>query len=136
MKQLTVTAMLFLAAASAGAQDREGSAWTRFGLTDKAEFSLRNGSFEVSQTKAGKTVASIIVQSNHKPTDTIEYRKWYVSAEDCLAGIGKVVILKTDGTYLYENDYVSEGDSVASSGGDIICAVYKADLAEKSEKGL
>jgi len=136
MKQLTVTAMLFLAAASAGAQDREDSAWRRFGLTDKAEFSWRRGSFNVSQTKAGKTVASLIVQSKYKPTNTIEYHKWYVSAEDCLAGIGKVVVLTLDGTYLYENDYVSEGDSVASIRGDFICAVYKAVLTEKSEKGI
>ena len=56
MKQLTVTAMLFLAAASAGAQDREDSAWTRFGLTDRSEFSFRNGSFEISQTKGGKRI--------------------------------------------------------------------------------
>ena len=136
MKQTTLAAMLFIVAASASAQDREDSAWTKFGLTDKSEFSFRNGSFEISQTKGGKTVASLIVQSKYKPTDTIDYRKWYVSADDCLAGIGKVVFLKTDGTYLYENDYVSEGDSIASSGGDIICAVYKAALAEQSEKGI
>jgi hypothetical protein len=76
------------------------------------------------------------VQSKYKPTDEIDYRKWYVSADDCLAGIGKVVVLKTDGTYLYENDYVSEGDSIASSGGDIICAVYKAALEDQSKKGI
>lgn len=127
------TALLLFSTTSTAEDD---PAWTRFGLTDESEFSFRNGSFEVGQTKGGKAVASLIVQIQRKATKTMDYRRWYVATQDCDAGIGKVVVLDTDGTYLYENDYVEGGASVASSGGDLICRVYKSDKAEQAQKGM
>jgi hypothetical protein len=112
------------------------SAWVQVGYTDENVFSIRKGSFEITQTKAGTPIAVVTVQSTEKKTQSITYRREYVTKDDCLSGLGKLVILDTNGQYMGQNDFVSDGDSIASTIATLICRIYKEELEKQSDKSI
>jgi hypothetical protein len=138
---LVATAFSFTNVASAfGSKPNQSapkdSAWVQVGDTGEYVFSIRKGSFEINQTKAGTQIAVVTVQSTEKKTKTITYRQEYVSKDDCLSGLGELVILDTSGQYLGQNDFVSDGDSVASTIATLICNIYKEELEKQSGKSI
>jgi hypothetical protein len=84
----------------------------------------------------GAAIAIILGQIEDKKAKEVSYRKWYVTTADCEAGVGKLVILKVDGTYDMETDYVSNGNSISSDIGDVICGIYFDNKKAQEEKGL
>ncbi len=99
-------------------------------------YSIRKGSFEITKTKAGTPIAVVIVQDTEKKTQNITYNQTYVTKSDCLNGLGKIVSLDTSGQYLYENDFVSDGNSIASSIASLICGIYNDELKKQSDKSI
>lgn len=136
MKILTALAISLVFVAPSIAAEEEDPSWHKFGVTDASEYSFRKGSFEQTENKAGETVVSFVVQVLDIQSTVLDYQKWYVSTQDCVAGIGKVVILSTDGTYLREADYVSKGQSIASSAGEILCYGYEQLMKQQEGKGI
>ena len=103
---------------------------------DTRAYSAKIGSFEITTTKGGISVAMILGQIENKANNSVTYKKWYVSTSDCESGIGKLVALKVNGDYDVEADYVSKGNSIASHIADAICIVYRSDSEEKQKKGI
>ena len=103
---------------------------------DTHTYSGKRGSFEITTTKGGISVAMLLGQIENKSDKSVTFNKWYVSTSDCESGIGKLVALKVDGDYDFEADYVSKGKSIASYIADTICSVYRSDLKTKQEKGV
>ena len=103
---------------------------------DSRFYSGKRGSFEITTTKAGESVAMLLGQIEDKKDKSVSYSKWYVSAADCDAGLGKLVVLKISGDFDFETDFVAKGNNVGSGVADIICALYEADRKVKQGKGL
>lgn len=103
---------------------------------DTTFYSGKSGSFEITTTKAGTRIAMILGQIEDKKLKTVTYNKWYVTTADCDAGIGKLVVLKVNGDFDNETDYVSKGKNIASGIGDMICDIYQSDKKEKNGKSV
>ena len=112
------------------------SDWIEVSSTDTHTFSVRKGSFEVTRTKGGSDIAVVLGQATNRKSKSIEYRQWYVSKDDCLSGLGKLVMLDTKGTYVSEVDFVAKGDSAASGIADAICSIYLDELKKQQDKGI
>lgn len=114
------------------------SSWIQVAADDSGNvsFSARKGSFEVTQTKDGTAVGSILGQYTLKKPDSIRYYKLYVSQSDCAAGYGQLVLLDTNGSYSSESPFVSKGASIASGIADFICEVYESVLEKQGGKSL
>ena len=112
------------------------SDWVEVASTDTHTFSVRKGSFEVTETKGGADIAVVLGQATNKKNKSIEYRQWYVSKDDCVSGLGKLVMLDTKGAYVSEVDFVAKGDSAASGIADTICRIYLDELKKQQDKGI
>jgi hypothetical protein len=114
----------------------EDSEWVRVASTDDYLYAIRKGSFEITKTKAGIPIAVVVLQMTEIKPQTISYLKNYVTKDDCLNGLGKLVALDTTGQYLHENDFVYDGNNVASSIASVICLLYKDELKKQSDKSI
>ena len=103
---------------------------------DTKFYSGKRGSYELSSTKAGTPIALILGQIEDKKTKNVSYGKWYVTTADCEAGLGKLVLLKVNGDYDGEVDYVAKGNNIASGIGDMICGIYLSNKREQEGKGV
>lgn len=112
------------------------SAWVHVTSSDDVSFSARKGSFEMTKTKDGTPVASILGQYVIKKSKAVLYNKLYVSTSDCAAGYGKLVLLDTNDNYSSESEFVSKGENVASNIADFICAIYQVALEKQNGKSL
>jgi len=99
-------------------------------------YSGKRGSYELTTTKAGIQVALFLGQVEDKKKKSVSYSKWYVSTADCDAGLGKLVVLKLNGDFDFESDFVAKGSNIASGIADAICSVYQADAKKKLGKGI
>lgn len=120
------------------AQERNSSEWVLIAkdFDDRMFYSGKAGSYELTSTKSGAAIAIILGQIEDKKAKEVGYRKWYVTTADCEAGVGKLAHLKVDGTYIVETDYVSNGNSIGSRIGDVICGIYFDNKKAQEEKGL
>jgi hypothetical protein len=132
--QLATVLVSLALLAPVGSRAAQSGDWTQFGYTDTTVYYARNGSFALERTQGGVEVASMLVQIYDKTTTSESYVKWYVSIADCNAGYGKLVTIDTHGNYLYQNDFVLSGDSIGSTGADILCSLYRQQLKVKSDK--
>lgn len=138
---LTATILSFASCASAFESKPKqstptDSVWVQVASTDDDVYSIRKGSFEITNTKAGTPIAVVVVQNTEIKTGNVSYRQKYVAKSDCLNGLGKIVSLDTSGQYLYENDFVSGGTSIASSVASLICSIYNDELKKQSDKSI
>lgn len=99
-------------------------------------FSVKKGSFEFTKTKGGTTIAVVLGQLEDKKKKSVSYYKWYVTTDDCANGIGKLVMLKINGDFDFETDYVSGGKSIGSSIADTICGIYLDAIKTEKDKGV
>jgi|SRR6478672_8280973 len=124
--------------AYATAAPADESSWVP--ITKNAEgtihYSGRKGSYEVVQTKGGDSIAVIIGQTDNKQTKGIKFSKWYVKTDDCAAGFGQLVILKINGDFDFDSDFVADGNSVASGVADFICDLYREDQKARQARGI
>lgn len=103
---------------------------------DTIFYSGKRGSFELTTTKSGSAVAVILGQIEHRKENSLSYGKWYVSTADCDAGLGKLVVLRVNGDFDFESDFVAKGNNIASGIADVICGLYRSDVQEKRGKGI
>lgn len=103
---------------------------------DTKFYSGKRGSYELSSTKAGTPIALIMGQIEDKKAKNVTYSKWYVTTADCESGLGKLVLLKVNGDFDGETDYVAKGNNIASGIGDMICAIYLSNKREQEGKGV
>lgn len=99
-------------------------------------YSAKKGSFEITKTKSGTEIALVLGQIEDKKNNITGYKKWYVSTSDCKNGMGKLVVLKVNGDYDFESDFVADGNNIASGIADFICSVYRFDKNQKQGKGI
>ncbi len=120
------------------AQEKESSVWSLItqDRDDTKFYSGKKGSYELTSTKGGTPIAMILGQIEDKKAKKFSYGKWYVTAAECEVGIGKLVILKVNGDYDGEIDYVSKGNNIASVIGDLICGIYLDNKKAQEAKGV
>ena len=110
--------------------------WIKFGETDASLFEGRAGSRIFSKTKSGKDISVASGRILTKKDRSIEFVKWYVSAEDCNLGFGKMITLDMQGNYKFENDFVEKGGTVASSLAAMLCFPLVDEKRERAGKGI
>ena len=98
-------------------------------------YALR-GSYGLSRNKGGDQIAVITTRSVNKKSDRVFLQKSYVRTRDCAAKQGKIVSLSMDGEFLYENDFIFDAGTIATSIAEMICLIYAADQAERDGKGI
>lgn len=135
---MTIGLLLTLQPLFAQGTGKEDSPWIY--ITKNSEntdtYSAKKGSFEITSNKSGTEIALVLGQVQQKKNNQFNYNKWYVTTSDCEMGMGKIVILKVNGDYYFETDFVAEGNNIASAIADFICSVYKFDKKQKQGKGV
>ncbi len=134
MKYVLFAAVLACVGISAHAQ----SEWINIASSSEKEnrWDVQPGSLEFSKTKGGTSIAVVIGRTTDTRTSRIDLYKWYVSATDCKNKMGKVVSLKIDGTYQFENDFVFGSGSVATAMAEAICGAADYSIKKTNEKSL
>ncbi|MGE8318341.1 MAG: hypothetical protein ACN6O3_06300 [Comamonas sp.] len=133
---LALAAILFSFNFNISMAEQRTTPWMDITESKDSLYSYRMGSFDSATTKGGKNVSSIVVQIKNKKENSASYQKYYVSNEHCDLGMGKLIALDMNGEFIYENDFVSSGNSVSSGISDFICAFYKLNKKEKQDKGI
>lgn len=132
--QLTLLALLVSTASLAIASDSDK--WVKVGELDIGIFSIKKDSFENTTTRGGDRIAVVIGRSLSTKTKQISLEKWYVRVADCYSGHGQLATLTIDGEFKYENSWVEDGGSIASSIASVICGVHKWIADENEKKGI
>lgn len=108
------------------------SEWVLIASTDTMKWEGRAKSWSQTKTNAGKDVAVATGRSTELKNRMISFEKWYVSIAECRAGSGKVITTDMAGNFKYDNEFVLQGGSVASSIADMLCSF----ILENDGKGL
>lgn len=135
---LTLGLLLTLQPIFAQVTEKEDSQWIYLlkNSENTETYSAKKGSFEITSTKSGTEIALILGQIQNHKTNKFNYKKWYVAISDCERGMGKIVVLKVNGDYDFESDFVADGNNIASGIADAICSIYKFDKKQKQGKGV
>jgi hypothetical protein len=125
---------LFAWSAIASSQDT----WTEIGVSegDRRVYSVKDGSFSVSQTRGDVPIAVVVGRISDPQANKISFYKWYVPLSACADRLGVVVSLDMSGDYLFENDFVYGGGSMAAAMGETICNVYAHYQRTRLNKGM
>lgn len=110
--------------------------WVTLGETEQHLHRAKLETFEVATNKGGEMIVVAVGQFEDRKNRTIEVQKWYVTASDCERGVGDLVILKANGTYITSVDFVLDGASIASGKANGLCYFYKLTKAREESKGL
>lgn len=123
MKRVFVGTLLSILWATAQSAD-----WIELASTDKSVWEGRAGTRAFSTTRGGKKIVAAEGRVTSKQTNQITFSKWYVEVDHCRAGYGKVVTVSMDGDFKFDNEFVLNGGTVASSLAEMLCyAVAEAD---------
>lgn len=126
---------LFLTSFAVASAASDG--WTDvFSRSDSEEYLAKTGSFEVTTTKGGDEVASVIGRVKSIKDKTITVEKWYVKTDDCAKGYGKLVTLSVSGEYKYDNSFAENDGSVGSTIAELICGVHKRIKEDEEKMGI
>ncbi|KTB79270.1 hypothetical protein AO069_10080 [Pseudomonas syringae pv. syringae PD2774] len=113
------------------------TAWIRIAETDDGtRFETKPGSFEFSETRGKTPVAVLVGRQFIVKSKKIELQKWYVTATDCKNKMGKLTTLSVSGEFQFENDFVFDGGTVASTVAKFICDVAGQSIKNAASKGL
>lgn len=133
IKKLFVFAAMALAyAGQASAQE-----WVRIANSNGGDiYSAKSGSFELTRNKAGRQIAVVVGSTYWSAKKQYTYAKWYVTADDCDAGMGKLVVLQVNGEFDWDTDFVKGGQSISAGVADTICALYDEAKKRQQSRGL
>ena len=133
MKRVLVGAIVCAGVAiSAHAQEE----WIEVAKSSASSFSIKLSTLTFKRNKAEEAIVVGVGRSVDIKTRAVVIEQWYVRTDDCDAELGKLVTLSTDGTYLYENDFVFDGGNVASAKAESLCTFYKAVKENAEKKGI
>ena len=118
------------------ASANEADKWIIVGESGTDTFSIKKDSFENTTTKGGEEIAVVIGRSVSTKTKQISLEKWYVRVADCRAGCGQLATLSIDGEFRYENPWLEDGGSIASSIADVICSAHARISSEEQSKSI
>lgn len=128
-------ALIFTGSVAAGAPG-----WTEVAANASrtAVKEIKDGSFEVSQNKSNEEIAVVTGRtlSGSQTSPSIALEKWYVRTGDCQRGEGKIVTLRLDGEFKYDNDFLLDGGTVASGVAEIICLIHTRQAENRRKKSL
>ena len=114
-----------------------GDSWITIAETLDSLWQVQPGSLDFGKTKNGTVIASVVGKITEKRSRNIDLHKWYVAGADCRRKMGKLVTLKIDGSFAYENDFVFGAGNVASSMAEAICGAALRQASKVNEgKGL
>ncbi len=99
-------------------------------------WSIKAGSFELTRNRSGQEIAVVLGSTHVSSTNRITYRKWYVTGQDCIAGLGKMVTLDVTGEFRFDSDFVKSGQSIAAAIADTICGLYAIERRNRQGRGL
>lgn len=133
MKRLLVSLIAIGAASSSFGQP---SPWvTVVTAENNVTYEFKTGSFELSKNGAGETIGAVISRTT-MPDRSIRLNKKYVRTTECEAGQGKIVTLNLSGEFAYDNDFLFQGGTIASSLAEMLCVLLAMDRDERRKKSM
>lgn len=97
--------------------------WTNIFTKDGVTWEVRNNSLGAAKTAAEEPIFTIDIRAIEGANVTLMTA--YVRVQDCVAKRGKLVFVNMSGSFLFENDFMADGGTIAS---DIATTVCKAGL--------
>lgn len=130
-----VSLLVYIALAGSAFAD---DGWVNIGVSEKnaVRYDIKKSSLEITKTKADIPIAVVIGRITTPKTSNVSVYKWYVSLQDCVNELGKVVSLDMAGDYQFENDFVFGGGNMAAAMGEMICGAAQSRFSENEKKGL
>ena len=89
--------------------------WITIAETKESKWAVKKGTFEFSTNKMGEPVWVVIGRTKNRKSLKVDLYKWYVTEFDCGRELGKVVSLDISGVFLFDNDFVFGGETIATS---------------------
>lgn len=90
--------------------------WVMVSRTNIFTYEARVGSLERTHTADNQQpVVVLTFRETELAKQLVKFEKNYVSVAHCQAGQGKLVTTQMDGQVLYDNDFIFDGGSVAST---------------------
>ena len=133
-----VMSLAFSASMASESSSKETPEW--FVITNSSDntkiYSGKSGSLEITSTKSGVPVVTIIGQIEDKTNSEFQYNKWYVPVDDCRKESGQMAILSISGDYIDEVGFVLGGNNIASGIANVICGGYDIKKKDIEGKGL
>lgn len=133
MYKRILVAVVFAAASTASYADDQ---WVTLGETERHLYRAKLDTFELSENKGGEAIVVAVGQVEDRNNSTVEVQRWYVTTSDCERGIGDLVILEANGTYITSVDFVLQGASIASGKADGLCYFHALRKARQESKGM
>ena len=106
-------------------EDNDGMIWQ-----------AKSGSLQFLENNNGVPIFLVTGRANNEALSTIEFEKWYVSADDCKKRQGNIVTLDISGEFQYETHFVYGGGNVASGMAEFICESAIYVINEANKKGI
>ena len=127
LQKFSIFGLLLSFSLSVVAQD-----WIKITESDGNRYDGKAGTREFSTNRAGKQIITAFGRTYAKSDKKYDFVRWYVTVEDCKAGYGKLVTLKMNGDFWFDNDFVENGGTVGSRVAEILCYPVK----EEQSKGV
>ncbi|MFM8866582.1 MAG: hypothetical protein ACKOFG_17145 [Limnohabitans sp.] len=127
MQKIFLFFIFFAFHVSGHAQD-----WLTFAETSTGRWDFRAGTRDFSKNRGGENIIFAEGRIFWKKDSKIEFVKWYAKVDDCNKGNGKLVTTNMSGDFQFDNDFVLNGGSVASSLADALCY----PLRRQNERGI
>lgn len=110
--------------------------WVKLTEVTDMTFEIKVGSIERKTiVKSNQEVISFIMRTRNKKTKKIEFEKDYVRIDDCNAGYGTIVTTNLTGIEKYSNEFVINGENIASLIAETLCDLIK-DTEDDSPDGF
>jgi hypothetical protein len=110
-----------VASLAVSAQETEG--WYPIGTSknDNIEWSIKLGTIQRSENKAGERITIVVGKYVDKEAGRVHISKWYVTDTDCEREYGNLTALKMDGKFLAEAPFAKGSEDVASKIAETLC---------------
>lgn len=122
MKIITAALFLFSLSTQAWADEE----WISYASNSDTSWEIKTGSLNFLPNRNGENIALVLGRSVHSDTSGIAFFKWYVTEDDCAKKMGSFVALSLKGDFLFQQDFVFDGGTVASILAETICLSAEA----------
>ena len=121
MRRTCFVIFAMVASLAVSAQETEG--WYPIGTSknDNIEWSIKLGTVQRSENKAGERITIVVGKYVDKKADRVHISKWYVTDTDCKREYGNLTVLRMDGSLAFEAPFAKGSEDVASTIAETLC---------------
>ena len=130
--------VIFAMAASLAVSAQETEGWYHVTTSKDGndEYSIKLGSGQRSENKAGERITIAVGRNADKKAGRVNLAKWYVTDTDCEREYGNLTVLKMDGSLAFEAPFAKGSKNIASAIAETLCSVGVEQEKKAAGKGV